>query len=58
VTEKINCKYIEEEKLVCVEFLIPDGTTRILALPPTEWGKALAKKIVDLIYKDNQNSAE
>jgi hypothetical protein len=58
VNEKINCKYMEEEgRIVYVEFLIPDGTTRTLVLPPTKWGKALAKKIVELIEKDNKSSA-
>jgi hypothetical protein len=47
----------EEGRIVYVEFLIPDGTTRTLVLPPTKWGKALAKKIVELIEKDNKASA-
>lgn len=42
----IPCRYIEEEKLVAVEVTLPDGTTRHLVLPATEWGKKTAKEFV------------
>jgi len=46
---EIKCRYIEEEKLVAVEFTLWDGTTRHLVLPPTEQGKELAQEIVGIL---------
>lgn len=54
MSDKIDCRYVEDVGMVAVEVKTPDGTTRSLALPPTKWGRDLAWKIVNFLESENE----